>query len=289
MNSSKFRFTLDLHSVQSQYSIPAMVGDTGITLYINLTDGGVPYVINDGCLAKISIKRPTGTYIEEFCAIRNNATVEYPFRQNENTCAVEGIHDCDVTLYGPDGAKVGGPRFTMVVSERVVNSDDINITDENRTAIDAIIAEEASRRIAEDGRVQAEIERAANEETRKFNEEARQTNEEERKAIFDKGVDVFEKAIARLDSATSKVTNVVLPAGAWDGTESPYYQVVTIEGVTEHSKVDLQPSVEQLDTFQDEDLAFVAVNEGGVITVYAIGDKPTNDYIIQATITEVII
>ena len=156
MNSSNFRFTLDLHSAQSQYSIPAMVGDTGITLHISLTDGGVPYVIKDGCLAKLSIKRPTGTYIEEFCTIRNNAIVEYPFRQNVNTCAVAGIHHCDVTLYGTDGAIVGGPRFTMVVSEKVVRSDDIELTDDTRTAVDQIITIEANRVLAEEARVAAE-------------------------------------------------------------------------------------------------------------------------------------
>jgi hypothetical protein len=61
MNSAKFRFVLDLHSAQSQVSIPALVGDTSRTLYISFTDGGLPYVIADGCLAKISIKRPSGT------------------------------------------------------------------------------------------------------------------------------------------------------------------------------------------------------------------------------------
>lgn len=166
MNSSNFRFTLDLHSAQSQYSIPAMVGDTGINLHISLTDGGVPYVIKDGCLAKLSIKRPTGTYIEEFCTIRNNAIVEYPFRQNENTCAIAGIHHCDVTLYGTDGAIVGGPRFTMVVSEKVVRSDDIELTDDTRTAVDQIITIEANRVLAEEARVAAEEERVLAENAR---------------------------------------------------------------------------------------------------------------------------
>ena len=82
-------------------------------------------------------------------------------------------------------------------------------------------------------------------------------------------------------------TAVTLLSSAWNGTASPYSQVVNIEGVTEHSKVDLQPSVAQLAIFHDKDLAFVTENEDGVVTVYAIGDKPTNDYTMQATITEV--
>ncbi len=156
MNSSKFRFTLDLHSIQSQYSIPVMVGDTGVTLLISITDGGIPYVITDGCLAKLSIKRPTGTYIEEFCEIKNNAIIEYPFSQNENTCAVEGIHHCDVTLYSPDGEKVGGPRFTMVVSEKVVRSDEVVLSDDDYTVVNAMIAKEAARQHSEELRTDAE-------------------------------------------------------------------------------------------------------------------------------------
>lgn len=146
MNSSNYRFTLDMHSAQSQVSIPVMLGDTGRRLCINLSDGSNPYTIADGCLAKISVKRPTGTRLEEFCAIEGNTTIVYPFSQNENTCAVEGIHDCDVTLYGLDGNVITSPRFSMVVSERVVKSDDIVVTDEDHTAMDAILAEWASLR-----------------------------------------------------------------------------------------------------------------------------------------------
>ena len=45
--------------------------------------------------------------------------------------------------------------------------------------------------------------------------------------------------------------HVTLLADAWEGTASPYSQVVTIEGVTENSQVDLTPSVEQLIIFHD--------------------------------------
>ena len=146
MNSSNYRFTLDMHSAQSQVSIPVMLGDTGRTLRINLSDGSNPYTIADGCLAKLTIKRPTGTRLVEFCTIEGGTTIVYPFSQNENTCAVEGIHDCDVTLYGTDEKVITSPRFSMVVSERVERSDDIVVTDEDRTAMDAILAEWASLR-----------------------------------------------------------------------------------------------------------------------------------------------
>lgn len=85
-----------------------------------------------------------------------------------------------------------------------------------------------------------------------------------------------------------RIANVTLLASGWIGDKSPYAQVVNIPGITENSQVDLTPSVEQLTIFHQKDLAFVTENEDGVVTVYAIGDKPTNDYTMQVTITEVV-
>ena len=68
-----------------------------------------------------------------------------------------------------------------------------------------------------------------------------------------------------------------------------YSQVVTIDGITENSKIDLLPSVEQLAIFHNKDVAFVTENEDGVVTVFAIGDKPLLDYTMQVQITEVLV
>lgn len=97
---------------------------------------------------------------------------------------------------------------------------------------------------------------------------------------------VVEEALKRA-AKPALIGEVTLFADRWVGEESPYSQVVEVAGVTENSQVDLTPSVEQLDTFYDKDLAFVTENDDGVVTVYAIGDKPANDYTIQVTITEV--
>lgn len=84
-----------------------------------------------------------------------------------------------------------------------------------------------------------------------------------------------------------RLSSITLSASAWTGADSLYSQVVTIDGVTEYSKVDLLPSVEQLAIFHNKDVAFVTENEDGVVTVFAIGEKPTNDYTMQVQITEV--
>lgn len=85
------------------------------------------------------------------------------------------------------------------------------------------------------------------------------------------------------------VRSVTLLADAWEGTASPYSQVVTIDGVTKYSKIDLQPDAEQLSIFYEKDVTFIAENENGVVTVLCIGQKPMNDYVVQATMTEVIV
>lgn len=83
------------------------------------------------------------------------------------------------------------------------------------------------------------------------------------------------------------VSNVVLRASAWEGSNDAYYQVVEVAGVTSHTKVDLQPTPEQVEIFHTKTLAFTAVNNAGRVTVHSIGSKPQNDYTIQASLTEV--
>lgn len=93
--------------------------------------------------------------------------------------------------------------------------------------------------------------------------------------------------LGSLNQTRARIAYVDLLAENWVGTSSPYSQVVEIDGVTENTQVDLTPSIEQLVTFYDKDLGFVTENDGGVVTVYALGQKPANDYTIQVTMTEV--
>ena len=93
--------------------------------------------------------------------------------------------------------------------------------------------------------------------------------------------------IQEIGVTNSRIEEVTLLASEWVGSENSYSQVVSIAGITEHSQVDLTPSVEQLLIFYEKDLTFMTENDGGVVTVYVVGQKPQNDYTIQVTITEV--
>lgn len=82
-------------------------------------------------------------------------------------------------------------------------------------------------------------------------------------------------------------SSVTTLASAWVGSEYKYSQVVTIPGVTTHTKVDIQATSDQLVDFHPKVLGFVAENDGGTVTIFAIGDKPRNDHTFQVTLTEV--
>lgn len=90
-----------------------------------------------------------------------------------------------------------------------------------------------------------------------------------------------------VESSIPTATTVTLKAGNWLGTSSPYSQVVTLANVTSKTKVDLQPTFNQLETLYFQSVGFYTVNEDGVVTVYAVGNKPTEDMVIQVTMTEV--
>lgn len=78
-----------------------------------------------------------------------------------------------------------------------------------------------------------------------------------------------------------------------EGFDRRYTQDITsqlVGKVTPNSKIDMQPTPEQLYDFQTHDVTFTTVNEGGNVRVCAIGDMPEDDYKdIQITITEVAI
>lgn len=85
-----------------------------------------------------------------------------------------------------------------------------------------------------------------------------------------------------------RFTHVTLATADWIGDASPYAQAVTISGVTENSKIDLQPTAQQIVDLQNEEIQLMIENNSGVCVCYAIGGKPTSDMNMQVLITEVL-
>lgn len=98
---------------------------------------------------------------------------------------------------------------------------------------------------------------------------------------------VEETGLVKVGGSAVRIGVANLLASEWTGEGNLFSQVVSIDGVTPNSQVDLTPDAQQLLVFYEKDLTLVAENENGVVTVYAIGQKPVNDYAIQVTITEV--
>ena len=88
-------------------------------------------------------------------------------------------------------------------------------------------------------------------------------------------------------SGALKLVSISAPAANWKGGESPFSQVIAVDGVTVSSKVDVQLSMEQAMQFSDRIFAFQAINNSGVITLYVYGSMPDVDLTIQATISDV--
>ena len=84
-----------------------------------------------------------------------------------------------------------------------------------------------------------------------------------------------------------RVATITLNANAWSGNSEPFSQSVEIATVTTSSKIDLQPSAQQIVDLQNSETSLMIENIGGVLTCYAIGNKPTVNYTMQVLIQEV--
>lgn len=93
--------------------------------------------------------------------------------------------------------------------------------------------------------------------------------------------------IAMLQSMLPKVTSITLGT-TWNGSASPYYQDISVSSVTETSVVDLQPTPDQLASWQDEGLAFTTLSGDGTVRIYVAGGLPSSAITVQIKIQEVV-
>lgn len=84
-----------------------------------------------------------------------------------------------------------------------------------------------------------------------------------------------------------KVTSITLGT-TWSGASSPYYQDIALSCVTATSVVDLQPTPEQLASWQDNGLAFTTLSGNGTVRIYVAGGLPTSSIAVQVKVQEVV-
>ena len=182
MNFSTHRFTLDLQKHQAQVSIAAFQYDTAVRLSIGITDGGVPYYLDDGCIAVLWGEKKKGEPISHKCMIEGNSRVIYEF--NQTTTNVTGIVNCQLRFYKEGAEILSAPEFTIVVAERIGNDDVIDSGDgefeQQFSALDEVLSNEKARVLAEEGRVEAEQVRDDNEQLRIEKEQMREESEAQR-------------------------------------------------------------------------------------------------------------
>ena len=88
--------------------------------------------------------------------------------------------------------------------------------------------------------------------------------------------------------SSGKISTITLPAANWKNAESPFFQTVEVAGISESSKIDIQPNKEQVAQFCVDGTMLHIENDGGITTAYAIGTKPAEDLTLQVTLTEVV-
>lgn len=183
MISSIFKISLDVRTTASQATVTVKQGDTARRISVTLSERGKPYLISDECTAVFTAKKPDGNIIFNHCTIEDNV-IHYDM--TPQTSAVAGLVECEIRLYGGDGALLTGPKFTIVVGQTIYNEGDIV---ESATEVDAltkIISETGELRAdlvrAETDRTAAEAERIIKEAARVENERGRVEAEEQRAA-----------------------------------------------------------------------------------------------------------
>ncbi|WP_289490306.1 hypothetical protein, partial [Klebsiella pneumoniae] len=66
-----------------------------------------------------------------------------------------------------------------------------------------------------------------------------------------------------------RIATITLTAAGWTGSASPYSQPVEIATVTSATKIDLQPTVAQVVSLQNDDIALMAQNDNGSVAIYS--------------------
>lgn len=196
MASSRYTFTLDLHSTYSQITLPVTAGDTDRELAISFADGDRPYTFEEGDIASVALKYPetgaTAMYEAEISEDKSYCVFELSQKYKNDSgeeeysslCPVAGLYDAEVHIFR-GGKKIASPYFSLDAVGGLVAGGEIPPADRDELA--SIYAAEAGRRTAETNRVNAEEARANAETARTEAEETRNELYNEVKTAYESG------------------------------------------------------------------------------------------------------
>lgn len=140
MNSSNYKLSLDVQQACSPVVLEGKLGDTRRTLWISLTDGGVPYTIAGECYAVFTAAKPDGTFIANPCRILGNTVV---YALTPQTLAAVGYCDCEIRLYGADDGLLTSARFGLLVHEPALGDEDVIQSETEVNALTQLIGDAA--------------------------------------------------------------------------------------------------------------------------------------------------
>ena len=256
MNKATYRFSLDVNKTNSQILLQTKKASTGRTMQVTLFESVLPYKIAEDCYAVFRAEKPDGTVIFNDCVIKDNKII---YDITLQTVSSVGLVQCEITLYDVNGKQLTSPHFELLVEETTQNDDDIESSDEF-SALTNIIGKLGNI----DYLIKLQVEKTLQE------------------ALLNGGEIPDVKDLYR-----RRLVDVPLTAARWIGSASPWTQRVDIEGITEKSQLNLTLDTEQYNDFYSENIGILTENESGKITVYAYGNKPSKDYVLQGYIEEV--
>ena len=89
-------------------------------------------------------------------------------------------------------------------------------------------------------------------------------------------------------AATIRSTTFTIVQNQWQEKEGNIWsQVISLNTVTPKTKVDIQPTAEQVYAMQDAGISLMVENNNGVVTLYGINGVPTDPWTLQVLLTEV--
>ena len=139
MNTSVYRFSLDIHEPHSSVCLDVKRGDTNSRLLlITLSENGVPYQISPECYAVFTATKPDGNIVFNPCTIEGD---QISYVLTPQTVAVEGRLDCEIKLYGADDKLITSPAFDIIVRDTVYNEGDEIESEKEVDALTHLISE----------------------------------------------------------------------------------------------------------------------------------------------------